>query len=55
MMLLGAVLSDTVILNSPTTTERDHAVIEYLERVLSDRRARSSAARCSRRPPTSRR
>ncbi len=34
MMLLGAVLSDTVILNSPTTTERDHAVIEYLERVL---------------------
>ena len=33
-MLLGAVLSDTVILNSPTTTERDHNVIEYLERVL---------------------
>jgi manganese-dependent inorganic pyrophosphatase len=35
LMLLGAVLSDTVILNSPTTTERDHAVIEYLERVLA--------------------
>jgi len=34
MMLLGAVLSDTVILNSPTTTERDHAVVEYLQRVL---------------------
>jgi manganese-dependent inorganic pyrophosphatase len=34
-MLLGAVLSDTVILNSPTTTERDHAVVEYLERVLN--------------------
>jgi manganese-dependent inorganic pyrophosphatase len=34
MMLLGAILSDTVILNSPTTTERDHAVVEYLERVL---------------------
>jgi manganese-dependent inorganic pyrophosphatase len=34
-MLLGAVLSDTVILNSPTTTERDHAVVEYLERVLA--------------------
>jgi manganese-dependent inorganic pyrophosphatase len=33
--LLGAVLSDTVILNSPTTTERDHSVIEYLERVLA--------------------
>ena len=33
-MLLGAVLSDTVILNSPTTTERDRAAIEYLERVL---------------------
>jgi manganese-dependent inorganic pyrophosphatase len=31
MMLLGAVLSDTVILNSPTTTERDHSVVEYLE------------------------
>ena len=34
-MLLGAVLSDTVILNSPTTTERDHAVVQYLERVLA--------------------
>jgi manganese-dependent inorganic pyrophosphatase len=34
-MLLGAVLSDTVILNSPTTTERDHQVVDYLERVLS--------------------
>jgi manganese-dependent inorganic pyrophosphatase len=33
-LLLGAVLSDTVILNSPTTTERDHAVVAYLERVL---------------------
>ncbi len=33
--LLGAILSDTVILNSPTTTGRDHAVIEYLERVLA--------------------
>src|SRR4051795_12186327 len=32
--LLGAVLSDTVILNSPTTTERDHDAVEYLERVL---------------------
>jgi manganese-dependent inorganic pyrophosphatase len=28
------VLSDTVILNSPTTTSRDHAVVEYLERLL---------------------
>jgi len=35
MMLLGAVLSDTVILNSPTTTRRDHAVVDYLERVLA--------------------
>jgi manganese-dependent inorganic pyrophosphatase len=33
--LLGAVLSDTVILNSPTTTERDRAVVEYLQRVLA--------------------
>jgi manganese-dependent inorganic pyrophosphatase len=32
--LLGAVLSDTVILNSPTTTERDHSVVEYFERTL---------------------
>ena len=35
MMLLGAVLSDTVILNSATTTQRDHAVVDYLERVLA--------------------
>ena len=35
LMLLGAILSDTVILNSPTSTERDHAVVEYLERVLA--------------------
>jgi manganese-dependent inorganic pyrophosphatase len=34
-MLLGAILSDTVILNSPTTTARDGAVVEYLERVLA--------------------
>jgi manganese-dependent inorganic pyrophosphatase len=34
-LLLGAVLSDTVILSSPTTTERDRAVVEYLERVLA--------------------
>ena len=34
-LLLGAVLSDTVILNSPTTTERDHAVVDYLEQVLA--------------------
>jgi manganese-dependent inorganic pyrophosphatase len=33
--LLGAALSDTVILNSPTTTERDHAAVQYLERVLA--------------------
>ncbi len=34
VMLLAAVLSDTVLLNSPTTTERDRAVIAYLERLL---------------------
>ena len=33
-MLLGAVLSDTVVLNSPTTTERDHEVVRYLEEFL---------------------
>jgi manganese-dependent inorganic pyrophosphatase len=30
MMLMAAVLSDTVILNSPTTTERDRAALEFL-------------------------
>jgi manganese-dependent inorganic pyrophosphatase len=34
MVLLSAVLSDTVILGSPTTTDRDATVVEYLERVL---------------------
>jgi manganese-dependent inorganic pyrophosphatase len=34
MMLLSAVLSDTVILSSPTTTERDHGVVAYLEELL---------------------
>jgi manganese-dependent inorganic pyrophosphatase len=34
MMLLAAVLSDTVILTSPTTTERDHEVVAYLEQLL---------------------
>jgi manganese-dependent inorganic pyrophosphatase len=33
-MLLAAVLSDTVILNSPTTTGRDHEVVSYLEELL---------------------
>ena len=33
-LLLGAVLSDTVILNSATTTPRDHAVVGYLETLL---------------------
>lgn len=34
MMLLSAILSDTVILSSPTTTERDHQVVAYLEELL---------------------
>jgi manganese-dependent inorganic pyrophosphatase len=33
-MLLAAVLSDTVILNSPTTTDRDREVARYLEEML---------------------
>lgn len=33
-MLLAAVLSDTVVLNSPTTTERDREVVKYLEELL---------------------
>ncbi len=35
IMLLGAVLSDTVILNSATTTSRDRAVVAYLERAVA--------------------
>jgi manganese-dependent inorganic pyrophosphatase len=34
-LLFGAILSDTIILNSPTTTERDHNVVGYLEQVLA--------------------
>jgi manganese-dependent inorganic pyrophosphatase len=34
MMLLAAVLSDTVILTSPTTTDRDRQVVGYLEELL---------------------
>jgi manganese-dependent inorganic pyrophosphatase len=33
-VLLGAILSDTVILNSPTTTERDREAVTFLERFL---------------------
>jgi manganese-dependent inorganic pyrophosphatase len=33
-MLLAAILSDTVILSSPTTTDRDHLVVDYLEELL---------------------
>ena len=34
VLLLAAVLSDTVILSSPTTTERDRQVVSYLEELL---------------------
>jgi manganese-dependent inorganic pyrophosphatase len=34
MMLLAAILSDTVIFNSPTTTERDREVVRCLESLL---------------------
>ena len=33
-MLLSAVLSDTVLLSSPTATERDRVVVDYLEQAL---------------------
>lgn len=33
-MLLGAICSDTVLLTSPTTTERDHRATAYLEWLL---------------------
>src|SRR5918998_5263176 len=35
ILLPCAIMSDTVILNSPTTTERDQAAVEYLGRVLA--------------------
>jgi manganese-dependent inorganic pyrophosphatase len=35
MMLLAAILSDTVILTSPTTTERDRGIVSYLEELLA--------------------
>src|SRR5215217_1362004 len=35
MMLLAAVLSDTVIFNSPTTTGRDHESARYLEELFN--------------------
>jgi manganese-dependent inorganic pyrophosphatase len=34
-MLLGAIVSDTVLLTSPTTTQRDHDVTAYLESLLA--------------------
>lgn len=34
MLLLAAVLSDTVILSSPTTTDRDRRVVSYLEELV---------------------
>lgn len=33
-MLLSAILSDTVVLNSPTTTDRDREVVKHLEKQL---------------------
>ncbi len=33
-ILLAAILSDTVVLNSPTATERDREVVRYLEELL---------------------
>ncbi|MGH2941505.1 MAG: putative manganese-dependent inorganic diphosphatase [Solirubrobacteraceae bacterium] len=34
-MLLGAILSDTVLLTSPTATDRDRAAVEHLQGLLS--------------------
>jgi len=34
VLLLCAILSDTVLLNSPTTTDRDRAAIDYLEDLI---------------------
>jgi len=35
LVLLGAIVSDTVLLTSPTTTERDRIATDYLEELLS--------------------
>ena len=48
-LLLGAILSDTVILNSPTTTERDRAVVDVPRAGAARSTRRRSGARCSRR------
>ena len=50
-MLLAAILSDTVILSSPTTTERDHAGRRLPGGAARLRRPARSAPRCSRRRP----
>ena len=34
IMLICAILSDTVLLNSPTTTDRDHNAIDHLEDLI---------------------
>ena len=50
-MLLAAVLSDTVVLTSPTTTDRDRRVASRLGEQL-DVEPERSGWRCSRPPPT---
>jgi hypothetical protein len=50
MMLLAAILSDTVILSSPTTTERDRVRWSARTRLplrLPDRRCHASSSRLS--------
>ncbi|MBA3747239.1 MAG: putative manganese-dependent inorganic diphosphatase [Solirubrobacterales bacterium] len=34
IMLLGAIMSDTVLLTSPTTTDRDHAATSWIEEIV---------------------
>lgn len=34
MMLVGAIMSDTVVLNSPTTTDRDGQIVEWVEGLI---------------------
>ena len=60
-MLLGAICSDTVLLTSPTTTERDRVATSWLEQLLSldaiafgrEMFERSSDVVAGRRPRTS--
>ena len=53
ILLLCAILSDTVLLNSPTATDRDRAAIDYLEDLIDAERDAARPRDVRQRPPTS--